>query len=82
MAPTPDGKWNLLPSLRGELNELKKLEAVVWSLGRPTCMVNSCQWSTTKEPYIYIPVRPKWISLEFLIDTGAQISVLNKWQAD
>lgn len=32
--------------------------------------------------YKHIPIGPKWIILEFLIDTGAQISVLNKQQGD
>ena len=59
----------------------KKLEAVVWGSGHPVHMVNTCQWSADKEPYIHIPVGPKRISLEFLIDTGTQISVLNEQQA-
>ena len=63
---------------RGELRELKKLVAAVWGSGRPLRTVNSCQWSADKEPYIYIPVGPKRISLEFSIDIGARVSVLNR----
>ena len=44
-------------------------------------MVNTCQWSADKKPYIHIPVGPRLISSEFLIDIGAQISVLNERQA-
>ena len=68
---------NPFAPLQGELKNLKKLEIAVWGSGRPLRMVNSCQWSADKEPYIHLPVGPRQISLEFLIDTGAQISVLD-----
>lgn len=50
----------------------KNLEAMVLGLGRSLCMVNSCQWSAKREPYIHIPLSPKQVNLEFLTGTGVQ----------
>lgn len=60
---------------------VKKLETGGWGSGCLLCMVNPCQWSTDREPYIHITVGVKGITSDFLIDTGAQISVLNKQHA-
>lgn len=42
------------------------------------CFINAYQWSAKKEPYILNLVGPKQVTLDFLTDTGTQISILNK----
>lgn len=39
-------------------------------------------WPAGEQPSVHIPVGPEQISLEFLVDTGAQISALDKQQVE
>lgn len=43
--------------------------------------VYASQWSDNREPIVFIPTGPTQAAVKFLIDTGAQISMLNAQQA-
>lgn len=72
ICPLQECSVNPFAPLQEEPKGLKNLEAVVWGLGHSLCMVNSCQRSANREPYIHIPMGPKQVYLEFLIGTGLQ----------
>lgn len=57
-------------------------EVAEWGLGHSLHMVDSCQCSTNRDPYICIPMGLKQINVEFLTDTGNQISVLHNQRTE
>lgn len=72
-------EFNLFAALRGEREELQNEK--LW-FGVPAAQSAWCQWAAGKDPYIPVPVGPRQENVEFLIDTGALICLLNKQQAD
>ncbi|KAK4828563.1 hypothetical protein QYF61_027532 [Mycteria americana] len=73
-APDPREGDNPFLSLREELSRRQ--------LGLPVRKVEAYQWIRDNGPYILIPVGPQRQLVKFLIDMGAQISVLTQQDAE
>ncbi|KAK4819569.1 hypothetical protein QYF61_007080, partial [Mycteria americana] len=63
-------------------HEVKKRVVSGRQLGLPVRKVEAYQWINDNGPYILIPVGPQRQLVKFLIDTGAQISLLTQQDAE
>ncbi|KAK4810566.1 hypothetical protein QYF61_004529 [Mycteria americana] len=63
-------------------HEVKKRVVSGRHLGVPVRKVEAYQWISDNGPYILIPVGPRGQLVKFLIDTGAQISLLTQQDAE
>ncbi|KAK4810621.1 hypothetical protein QYF61_007358 [Mycteria americana] len=63
-------------------HEVKKRVVPGRQLGLPVRKVEAYQWINDNGPYILIPVGPQRQLVKFLIDTGAQISLLTQQDAE
>ncbi|KAK4819549.1 hypothetical protein QYF61_007060 [Mycteria americana] len=63
-------------------HEVKKRVVSGRQLGLPVQKVEAYQWISDNGPYILIPAGPQRQLVKFLIDTGAQISLLTQQDAE